>query len=256
MNDLNDQAVEYCLTKIKNGLKAKGITYLKISEILKVSEITVKRMLNHKDISLSKLFFLAELAQYDVAELVKESLVNKPKFKCFTKKQDEAFCQYPHLFQFYCYLTQALHPDEIASKYKLNKSTISLYLSALEKLRLIKVQSDQSVQLPNPMHMSFNSDSLFIKKGMMNSFNKAADMIMSTSPDKNFALSAMWLYESDIEKMFDELLKVLNKYTVDMMEHRLDEKSLPDYQLIFAGMPNQPIPQFKLNNLKMGELKL
>lgn len=257
VNLLHDQSLKHCLQKIKQELKAKGITYTKIAKAMEVSEITVKRMLNQSDISVKKLMALADLSECDLSELIKDSQKPSQEYQCFTKKQDESFCKYPHLFQFYVYLIHfEMQPQDIAKKFKLDITSTNLYLNALEKLRLIKLQPDQTVRIPKNPHISFAQDSMFVRSYLLDSLQKISSQYRMKNPDQGFALATMWFRSEDMEKIYEELVGTMSKYAIDLKESFLNRRVKPDYQLILAGMPNRPIPEVELVKLKLGDLKV
>ena len=88
---MNEHLINQCLKLIKCKLKEKNKTYVDVANIFSVSENTVKRMLNAKDIDFGRLLMLAELCEIKLDNLLEEATKHPTPYNYFTPQQDEAF---------------------------------------------------------------------------------------------------------------------------------------------------------------------
>ena len=100
-NSINQLVIQRCLEALKQQLKEKHLKYSDIANALNVSENTVKRMLNHKDISLDRLLTLADLCDLEIGKLIDEAKESHNPHYLFTDTQDKAFDEAPHLLSYF-----------------------------------------------------------------------------------------------------------------------------------------------------------
>lgn len=237
---LEKLSIKRGLERIKSGLKQQGLSYEDVAASLGVSEITVKRMLNNDDISLTRFYHLAEMAGLQVSELLSSSKEEPQKHTYFTKAQDEAFAREPHLSYFFFelfYFEKSV--EEITNKYSLSEVSVYRYLRKLDELELIKLDVGNKFRFLVKPPMGFAADSLVLRQDVMSSIEETAKRVICAEPDPNsFLLSKpLKIHEDMYEQMLLDIRSILDKYA-EVSENFFS--SLPDdagYKVMIVGHP-------------------
>ena len=137
---------------LKKQLKLKGLTYIDLATHLKVSEVTVKRMLSKEEIPLSRFLVICDWLEINLTELEKIANYNNiNETTRFTEEQEKFLSKNPNylafLFQLYTHDT----PEQIQKKFSLSQKSLNLYLIRLENLNLIKKVAEHY----KPTHKDF-----------------------------------------------------------------------------------------------------
>lgn len=136
----------FCLSKIKQSLKQKALTYAQVAKLLEISEPSVKRQLNSDDLSLCQLLKYCDIAGIGFAQLWAEAEARTPTINCFSAEQDLAFYHHPHLYQFFSQLVLArFDAATVQNQNQLNDASMHIYLRKLEILGVIRLGTGQSV---------------------------------------------------------------------------------------------------------------
>lgn len=206
--------VQSCLATIKNQVKLQKITYREIAEKLGVSELTVKRQINGKDISMSKLLALCDAAGIDFADAWDSQNDLKPKHSLFSKEQDAAFFTNPNLMSFFFEMyDRGKAPAEIRKEHDLTSASLHLYLRKLEHLGLIQVSAQQNIHFKIKAPIGFSSDSKVLMRELSEVLRDLdAALTEGKEFDRYFISKPFQLSEELKAKMFEELVEIVSRY--------------------------------------------
>ncbi len=137
---------------IKSVLKKNKHTYSDLAEYLDCSEPTIKRVLGHEELSLSRLLQICDFLNLSLSDLEVFMKKEEPPPAELSERQQIFLVENKNYFAFLFELYQDLTPDQIASKYQLTPKSLQKYLINLEKQELIKVTSKNKVR---PFYKSF-----------------------------------------------------------------------------------------------------
>ncbi len=124
---------------LKKQLKLKGLTYTDMAAHLKVSEVTVKRMMSKEEIPLSRFLAICEWLEINLTELEKLANYNNlHEVVRFTAEQEKFLAKNPNYLAFLFQLYTDDTPEQIQKNFSLTQKSLNLYLIRLENLNLIK----------------------------------------------------------------------------------------------------------------------
>ncbi|MCH8500763.1 MAG: helix-turn-helix transcriptional regulator [Aliidiomarina sp.] len=207
--------VQRCLTRIKQELKRQGITYTMLAERMNLSVVTVTRMLNQDDITLTRLLRLAEICGLDGLELIDSATVTHGTHYFFSDRQDAAFADNPHLYAYFVALFfEQQSPKEIAEAHGLSELSTYRYLRALENLELIAVAPGNQVKFVVRAPLGFRANSRVLRQSITQALTDTSARLLN---DKRESLDFMLLKplhlpEHAARKLQDELRQVIDKY--------------------------------------------
>lgn len=238
---IEQQSVINCLSLLKKHLKSNGMTYRILAEKMSVAEITVKRLLNSKQVSMAKMMELCRYAGISLPELLEELSTTPPVHYCFSDKQDEVFAKKPHLLAYFSTLFfDAKTPETIEKEYQLSKTSTHFYLRALENIGLLQVSAKNNITFLIKPPIGFAPDSQVIKNQIVQGVQKVSEALVNDKLLKNsyFILKPMQLREDDIYQMLNELSDVINRYAqLSEAKETLKNKAIVKemYQLCLVG---------------------
>jgi len=239
-NDINKLIINRCLAEVKYHLKAKNLKYVDIAKHLDVSENTVKRMLNHSDISLDRLLTLAEICDVNVGHLIDNAKSTPNPHHLFSDRQDEAFDNSPHLMS---YFSELFHhkktAKDIAEENSLSDVSSYRYLRELENIELLELLPNNKVRFLVQPPIGFNSNSRVLKKVIAKFIQQTCDVVMSPKRDEEHFMRVKPLHMPHelFIKLGDELKQVVDRYAELAELAYVGNDSLPDYQVAIVGHP-------------------
>ena len=134
---------------IKRLLLQQQVTYSQLAIKLKVSEITVKRMLNGNtslDIKrLEKIFKVLGVDFLDVAQLL--TIETEKVAKQLTENQEMQLSQNNKLLAFFYLLMKGYSFQQICSKYDFSEKEAFSFANSLEKLKIIEVHPNNHIKI-------------------------------------------------------------------------------------------------------------
>lgn len=229
------------LALIKKELKARGIKYSELAELMDTSEVTVKRMLNNANISLSRMMFLSELLNLDLAELLVPSGKTKPTQSFFTEEQDKAFFEEPKLWSYFVELFyNSKSPQEIEKEHALTELSTYQFLRKLENLQLIQLNPKNNIEILVKAPIGFNKKSKVINRHISHMMEVSYKAVMvNNKEDKDYFLRVkpMRLTQPVYLKLLDELKAVMDKYAEVSEVAFANSNEAKDYQVVFTGHP-------------------
>lgn len=232
--------ISQCLQLIKRKLKEKSLTYVDVANVLSVSENTVKRLLNSRDISFERLLTLAELCGLSINDLANQAKEKPTPFNYFSIAQDKAFFENPNLWQFFCELFYSSKaPIEIQRENALSALSIYRYLRALDKLQLIELQPNNKVTFLVSTPIGFRADSLVLRANIAKHIKSTCDAVISEQcSEQHFMwVKPMKMPLSLFAQMNEELVTVINKYSEVAEIAFANDDSLPNMQTTLVGHP-------------------
>ena len=245
--------VKSCIGRIKSEIKAQGINYQTIADRLNTSLLTVKRQLNGKDMSFTKLLSLCDAAGLNFTEIWSSIEQHKVQHTTFTKIQDQAFYDNPHLLGFFyeLYLNKKT-PQQIQQEFKLTKASVHLYLRKLESLELIQVSQQNNIRISVEAPLGFGPDSKVVTKEIAQSLKDLRQQYLSKEKLDNFLVAKPMKLSDDLRnKMHEELAEVISRYA-ELSERYFIESENPSYNLVTCDYKMKEMEEFaiKIINVK------
>jgi transcriptional regulator with XRE-family HTH domain len=239
-NKMNEHLIGRCLQIIKRKLKEKNMTYVDIADIFAVSENTVKRMLNAKDIGFDRLLMLAELCDMQLDTLLAEAKERPSTYNYFSPQQDEAFYRIPNLWRYFSELFYyAKSPELIKQENHITDLSTYRYLRALEKIGLLELLPNNNVKFLVTTPIGFSSDSLVLKTNIARFIKSTCDTVISgkKSPQHFMWVKPIRMPLTLFKKMNEELVSIINKYTEVAEIAYVNDLTLPEFQTTLIGHP-------------------
>jgi len=237
---MNEHLISQCLQIIKRKLKERNMTYVDIADIFSVSENTVKRMLNGKDIGFERLLMLAELCEIQLDTLLAEAKERPKLCNFFTPEQDEAFYRMPNLWHYFSEIFYySKSPEVIKKENDITELSSYRYLRALEKLALLELLPNNNIKLLVATPIGFSSDSLVLKTNIARFIKSTCDTVISgeKSPQHFMWVKPMRMPLTLFRKMNEELVTTINKYTEVAEIAYVNDLTLPEFQTTLVGHP-------------------
>lgn len=239
-NNLNQQVVSRCLETIKRRLKTLQLKYIDVAKQLEVSEVTIKRMLNHNDISLERLLQLAEVCDLDVGKLLNDAKNVQISHHFFTDSQDKTFDSQPHVFRYFCELFYAdKTAEQIALDYGLDEVSTYRYLRILENIELIELFPENQFKLLVEPPLGFAANSRVLKKNIGQFLQQSCDAVLSDEPDECsfMRIKPLNLPLELFQQMEFELKKIVDRYSaISETSFALDNEQ-SEFLLTMVGHP-------------------
>ncbi|MEI8593174.1 helix-turn-helix transcriptional regulator [Photobacterium sp. Hal280] len=205
---MDDRLSQEVCTLLKKELRKRKISYQHLADALEISEVSVKRLLNHaQPLSMQRLIRINRLLNFPLSKLLEEAEKNIYTIPVFTSAQDQAFFDCPPLFTFWSELTEHRTVNEIAERYGLNEPSIHLYLRKLESIQLIEIKVNRTCQLLVPSHTSFEKGARFPIYFTRTVLNRLQGRVIDLSAEDNQA----FLMTLKAELTHEEFLEVMHK---------------------------------------------
>jgi transcriptional regulator with XRE-family HTH domain len=232
-------AIQNGLVRIKQELKARGIKYSELAELMDMSEVTVKRMLNSSNISLSRMMFLGELLKLDLTELLTPKGKAKATQSFFTEEQDQAFFEKPKLWSYFVELFyNRKSPPEIEREHALTALSTYQYLRELENLKLIHLNPKNNVDILVKAPIGFNRNSKVINRHISHMMEVSYKAVMDDDEENDdyfLRVKPMRLTQPVYLKLIEELKAVMDKYSEVSEVAFSNSNEAKDYQVVFTG---------------------
>ncbi|GAA6208261.1 helix-turn-helix transcriptional regulator [Cognatishimia sp. WU-CL00825] len=132
---------------LKRALKARGMTYAQLGDILGLSEVSVKRMFAQRDCKMSRLFELCDLLDLPPEEVLQRARRTEPTSQHLPVATEMALAADPSLFHFLILLREDFSARDIANVYQLGPLDIDHYGRQLEHLGLAELHTQGDVRL-------------------------------------------------------------------------------------------------------------
>ncbi len=143
-NDLrNNKDLKSILIVLKGQLKAKGFTYADLAMYLEVSEVTVKRILTGRSLSLRSIMAICDFLNItflDMASLAK--MQSGHEVYVLNSEQDKFFAANPHCYIIFINLYRRTSVEKVMADWNLTEKSFFNLLRTFEKLKLIDLYSN------------------------------------------------------------------------------------------------------------------
>ena len=141
------KSVHPILQVLKQQLKAHGIPYRDVAQALRLSEASVKRLLNSKDISLERLEAIATLAHCSLSDLVMQAFEGHGRLKQLSEAQEQEIAADLVLLLIAVSVISGFQFDDLKKVYNLEAHTLIQKLAHLDRLRLLELQPNNRIRL-------------------------------------------------------------------------------------------------------------
>ena len=231
-------SVEKMIMVLKQELKTKGLKRRDVAKRLEVSEITVKRYLGGKSMTIATLERLAGLVNLDLlslATLAQDQATTTPKLN---KAQQTALGTSQALAGIYMLLVRGWTPAKIVAELGINPQKLDAVLTKLQNLGVIRRVSAQNIKVlakPDPDQTGGNplSD---LWRDVARKFLAEIDL-----RDQR----CEWFYNSVrlSSASVKQLREMIEQFMIDVRALGRNDVALSDdevkwYRLIIAAQPN------------------
>lgn len=214
---------------LKKILKAQGIRYCDLAELMQISEPTVKRLFQEEDCKLSRLIELCDVLGIKLDDLIELASKTPSEPTQIPLETELALAADPSLTSFFMLLVGELSLEAIAQESNLTDVDVYLYLRELEKLELIRLGRNDSFhftvtrpirwRVDGPLHdFLVRVNQQFIKEAMSNHH-------ANKSP---FYSTSRLFSEHSIKQLNEELDRIYQRF---QQQAALDQIYYPTDQL-------------------------
>jgi DNA-binding Xre family transcriptional regulator len=214
---------------LKQILKAQGIRYCDLAELMQVSEPTIKRLFQEEDCKLSRLIELCDVLGIKLNDLIELASKTPAEPSQLPLETEQALAADPSLTSFFMLLISELSPEAIAKESNLTEADVYLYLRELEKLELIRLGRNDSFhftvnrpirwRVDGPLHdllVSINQQ--FIKEALCSHH----------TTDSPFYSTSRLFSEHSIKQLHEEIDRIYQRF---QQQAALDQIYYPTDQL-------------------------
>lgn len=225
---------------LKQILKAQGIQYKQLAEMIGMSEPTVKRLFQEQDCKLSRLMDICDQIGLSFSELAEINRSSATPHSRLPLETEHALATDPALFSFFILLISHFDVEEIARQNQLDELDTYQYLRALENLNLIRIGKENRVHLLvprpirwrldgplHPMLVRVNRD--FIQE-TMDKHSKHTCSFYSTS--RLLSTQSIKQLQDDVDTLYENFQK---QATLDQLHYPSEQ--LQPYKLVTAMAP-------------------
>lgn len=125
---------------LKRELKAAHMTYADLAQALGMAESSVKRMLAHGDMSLTRVDEICRALTLDFAELAKRVADMQPMLSSLTEAQEKAVVADKKLLLVAICVLSQWTLEQITSSYRLSQAECIKYLTQLDRIGIIELK--------------------------------------------------------------------------------------------------------------------
>lgn len=160
MRDLSKEAAFF----IKNKARAKGISQAQLAQSLNVSLPTIKRWFGGGTLTIQSLQQLSAEIGISLTEIFSSIEESSTQGFAYTNEQELFFSNSLEYLAFFDNLLRGHSPAKIQKKFKINDKKLVMYLSKLDKLKLIEWLPKNKVKLLVNGEPIWRKDGLLSKK--------------------------------------------------------------------------------------------
>lgn len=236
---------------LKRKLKDQNITYQQLANRLGVSLLTVKRQLNSEEIAFSKLLAICDSVGIEFHEIWRQVEAQKPEHTMFTKEQDNAFCRFPNLYQYFVELfVNKKNPQQIQIEHKLTAASSYLYLRKLEEIQLISLSVGGKVSFLVSAPLGFMKSTKFVFKEIQNALFEVSNRLFEDKNHEDFVLVKPLILPDELRaKMYTETMELVSRYA-ELSERYFTQSEHPSHHFVVCGYRKDDINLgFKITNI-------
>jgi DNA-binding Xre family transcriptional regulator len=236
--DEEDMILKRLQMKLKEVARGQGKSYADMALKLEVSEATVKRVMNHEDVSFSRLEQLCDVLEVSLYDIVDLSKNQGQKLYQYTKEQEQFLSKDKLVFLVFRYLIMGKALSEIGQRLMMPEEKLRTILKDMEEIKLIERHPSDRIKLlanfpfkwipDGPLEKTFGPDLLdrVVKESLQIGINQFTD--------ESACLVFEWGISPQSHKLFvKELGQVYEKYK---KVAQVEIKSLGDDFVPTSGM--------------------
>ncbi|RJF92563.1 helix-turn-helix domain-containing protein [Noviherbaspirillum saxi] len=203
MRKKSDRQLPLLVNSLRRLLRARGIGYRDIARTLAVSEPTIKRWFAGKGITVERLEDLCAFVDVSLIELIEFAAHDADaRLRQLSIEQEQALAQDQILVFIFTIILRGWSPDELWREQGLEPAALIVYLTRLDKLRLIDLLPGNEVRLLTVRDIEWRKDgpmrtqfAQWLKAGYF-----ALDALQSKAP---WGAEMVKLSESSLARMED-----------------------------------------------------
>lgn len=227
------------IDRLKLELKARDLTYAKVGRAIGLSEASVKRLFSKRDLSLSRLEAICDVAAIDLADLARGLDPEERLLSALTVQQEAALIEDPTLFVAAISTLNLLSFRQILDQYTIDDAALVKAFVALDRIGFLRL-------LPNNRYRLLIARTFrWLPDGpIQRSFKEHANAYLDSAfdgPDEFMVLLNARLSKAHAATLIDRLQRLAK----DVSEQHGDDARLPPSQrrpvsLLLAVRPWQP----------------
>lgn len=211
---------EFFIKALKKRIKDSRLTYAELARALRLSEAGVKKMLNNRDISLSRAFQICNVLGIDIADIMAATEEGMVAEKQFSETQIKSFLKNPALFFFYMRLAyEKKEISEIKQEHRLSDSDLFKLLKKLDELNLIKLGSGNRFSFVGGEATRLRTTGTALNELKFLATRKLLEKV-ENSPDGVLVGGVFFLNRKQLEELHEDIFTVHDKYSKLSMENR------------------------------------
>ena len=212
-------------SSLKRALKKKRVSYRELGKRLRMSESGIKKMMTAPDLSLGRLAQICSALEVDLLDLLEGALRAPPAPFSFSPAQEKFLAADPDAAAFLTALITAnFDTGEVERRYKLDRTSMKVYLKQLEKHRFVaRTDGGGARSLLGPVE--------YMRSAMAKNLTvPSLERALAAAPaDRCVRTGRTRLTAENLGKLNQELLDLLLRYAVIA---RQDELHARDDRLI------------------------
>jgi predicted transcriptional regulator len=224
---------------LKRVLKAQGVHYRELAEMMDLSEPTVKRMFQEQDCKISRLIEICDLIGLSLSDLVEMDIERATEAAYLSDETEQALANDKGLTSFFMLLVSQFDVETIVEQNNLSKIDAYQYLRKLERLELVRLGKDDQVHLrvARPICWRLGGP---LHKTLVDVNQRFIQQAMSASPADGVFYSSSRLFSPQsitrLSQEVDELYRRFQKQaTLDQLYYPACK--LKSYKLVSTLMP-------------------
>ncbi|MGF1767819.1 helix-turn-helix transcriptional regulator [Enterovibrio makurazakiensis] len=212
---------------LKKQLKARGVNYQDIAEVLDLSEGSVKRLFaNGGSLSLERLSAVCKLVDMEMAELFKLASKDSQSLTTLTWQQEEELVADKALLLVAVCITNGYRFDQILEQYSIPETVLIQKMAHLDRLNLIELQPENRIKLkisPSFSWVAGGPIQQFFQQQVISAFfqsrfaGEEEKLVMSTGL---MSLPTNYKFQQRIQRLVSEFYDSCNQDTDLTMQER------------------------------------
>lgn len=203
------------LQTLKSELRSQQITYATISKQLDVSESTIKRLFSRKDMSLSRLENICEIAHIDILQLATKAVEQRRHVRHLKREYEQEIVANEKLLLITVHLVHGWEYNKILAEYKLDLFEGQHLLTRLDNMRIIEL-------LPhNKVRVLLSPDFKWIKNGPIENFfeSNIQNAFFQSGFNKQGELRLVangWMSLESIQLFHEKMLRLTKEFELQL----------------------------------------
>jgi transcriptional regulator with XRE-family HTH domain len=144
-NTMNTEISQLVAT-VKRQLKAQGLTYKEVSQALKLSEASVKRVFASERFTVARLVQVSQLLGFTLTEMLQEAASSLPPLDTLTREQESQLISDDKLLLVAVCSLNHWSLNDILSVYELTKSDVVKRLRILDRMGIIELLPGERIR--------------------------------------------------------------------------------------------------------------